>query len=105
MASNVGGTSGNYWAMFGTAASSDRLYARVNVGGDSQDVDLGPLPGGFHDYKVQPTATGFEFSIDGGLKAALDKPIPGAVQLRLTASEFQGAPGLRIEAARVGPAG
>src|SRR5947208_2043479 len=63
------------------------------------------MPGGFHDYKVQPTATGFEFSIDGGLKAVIDKPIPGTVQLRLTASEFQGAPGLRIDSARVSPGG
>lgn len=105
MASNVGGTAGNYWALFGTSAFGDRLNARVNVAGDAQDVDLGPVPGGFHDYKVKPTATGFEFYVDGGLKTTIAKLIPATVQLRLTASAFQAAPGLLIDSARVTPIG
>jgi PKD repeat protein len=103
LASDAGSAAGNYWALFGTAASSDRLYARVNVAGDTQDVDLGPLPAGFHDYQINPVPAGFDFYVDGGLQTTLAKPVPASVQLRLTASAFQGGPGLQVDAVSVHP--
>jgi PKD repeat protein len=103
MDTDAASAAGNYWALFGTGPSSNHLYARVNVAGDTQDVDLGPLPAGFHDYQINPAPTGFAFYVDGGLQTTLAKPIPGSVQLRLSASAFQGSPALQVGSVNVRP--
>ena len=69
MATDLNAAPGNYWAMFSTSASGDHLYARVNANGATQDVDLGGLPRGFHDYRIDPTATGAPSS-SGSVKVA-----------------------------------
>src|SRR5262249_2327230 len=86
MATDLIAYSGNYWAIFSTGASSDHLYARVNANGTLADVDLGGLPGGFHTYRIDPTATGFDFYIDGSRVTTINTPIPSSVPLRVTAS-------------------
>ena len=50
MATNLSSASGNYWAVFGTQATTNTLFAQVNVSGTTQAVSLGALPSGFHDY-------------------------------------------------------
>lgn len=46
------------FAIFSTASSSNRLYARLYNGSNEQRVDLGPLPIGPQRYQVEWTAQG-----------------------------------------------
>ncbi len=89
---------GNYWAMFSTNASSDALYARVNALGTTQDVLIGALPSGFHTYRVEPTATGFKFFLDGELKTTINIAFPTGTPLRVALSSYNGTSSPAIKA-------
>jgi hypothetical protein len=92
---------GDAWAVFSTASTSNRLLARVNVFGSSQDVDLGLLPSGFHDYKVDPTGGVFRFYVDGDLRTTISMSFPGGTQTKVAMSSFNGSATLQAESVRV----
>ncbi|MDB5309370.1 MAG: Fibronectin type domain protein, partial [Gemmataceae bacterium] len=83
---------GNYWAVFGTLASTNTLYARVNVNGSTQNVSLGALPTGFHTYTVQPVAGGYQFLVDGVLKTTISATMPAGAALKASLSSFTATP-------------
>jgi hypothetical protein len=92
LATDLGSVSGNYWAMFSTAGTTNTLFARVNASGVMQDVSLGALPVGFHTYEVQPTASGFQFYVDGTLEATINITFPANTPLHIAASSFGASP-------------
>lgn len=98
MATGFDTTAGNYWAIFSTGNTSNTLFARVNALGTSQQVDLGALPTGFHTYRIAPTASGFEFYVDGVLRTTMSGAFPGGTQLRVALSAYNGAPSPALQA-------
>jgi hypothetical protein len=52
------------------------LLARVNANGDTKDANVGALPGGFHDYLIKPVGDGYQFSVDGTVRATVAVTIP-----------------------------
>ncbi|SIO61560.1 Mo-co oxidoreductase dimerisation domain-containing protein [Singulisphaera sp. GP187] len=91
MATDLVTSIGNSWALFSTSGTTNTLFARVNVNGVMQDVNLGALPVGFHTYQIQPVATGFAFSVDGVLQTTITATLPAGTNLRLVLSDFAGA--------------
>jgi hypothetical protein len=91
-------TTGNYWAIFSTSNTTDTLFARVNVNGVTTDMNLEPLPSGFHVYTVKPTATAFEFYVDGVLQTKINTTFPSTVQPRVMMSAFSGSPSPAVQA-------
>jgi hypothetical protein len=91
LATDLSAAAGNYWAAFSTAGTTNTLYARVNANGAATDVSLGALPAGYHVYRVQPVAGGFQFFIDGALKTTISASIPAGTPLHLALSA-QGGP-------------
>jgi hypothetical protein len=92
MATDLSTASGNDWALFGTEATTNTLFAQVNVSGTVQSVDLGALPSGFHSYLIQPVSGGIQFSVDGTVSTTIDLTIPSSTPLAIAMSEFAGAP-------------
>ena len=92
MATDLSTATGNSWAIFSTGGTNDTLFARVNSSGTMQDVSLGALPSGFHDYKIQPVAGGIQFSVDGVALATINLTIPSGTLLTIAMSSFNGAP-------------
>jgi methionine-rich copper-binding protein CopC len=89
---------GNYWAMFSTGATTNTLFARVNSNGTSQDVSLGSLPSGFHDYKIVPIATGFQFYVDSVLQTTIGITFPSGTAASIGFSDFKGVSGSPLQA-------
>ena len=83
LATDLSATSGNSWAIFRTKSTTSTLYAEVNSAGVVTTVSLGSRPTGYHVYRVQPTATGFQFYIDGVLKTTINKTIPSGTALKI----------------------
>lgn len=96
-------TAGNYWAMFSTGGTDNLLFARVNVSGVTQDINLGALPTGFHAYEVRPTGSSFEFYVDGVLQTTIAASFPDSTPLKIALSAYRGAtsPPLRADAIRL----
>ncbi|MCI0682546.1 MAG: Ig-like domain-containing protein [Gemmataceae bacterium] len=101
LATSFDSFAGNYWAKFSTAGTSDRLFARVNVSGATQDVDLGPLPSGFHDYKVDPAGGVFRFYVDGVLRTTIAMSFPAGTATKVAFSSFNGSTTLQADSVRV----
>jgi methionine-rich copper-binding protein CopC len=97
LATDLGDTAGNYWAIFSTGSTTNQLFARVNANGATTDVNLGALPSGFHDYKIVPTATGFQFFIDGALQATIGSSFQTAQALKVVMSDFNATAPLQAE--------
>jgi hypothetical protein len=62
------------YAIFSTFNTTNRLFARTYAGGSEVQTDLGPIPAGFHDYRVTrqstgPTGDAVDYYIDGVLVA------------------------------------
>ena len=100
MATNLSSASGNYWAVFGTQATTNTLFAQVNVSGTTQAVSLGALPSGFHDYRIQPVSGGIQFSVDGVVLTTINLTIPSGTPLAVTMSAFSGARSRRCRLTR-----
>jgi hypothetical protein len=71
---------GDRYAMFSTHNQSTDLYARVNSGSGEQQVNLGLIPIGLHDYRIvwqaeNATTDRVEFYIDGIQVAASISPV------------------------------
>jgi hypothetical protein len=88
LATGLASVTGNSWAIFSTFNTSNTLYARVNANGVTQDLSLGALPSGFHDYKVVPVSGGFQFYVDGKLKATLSAALPAGTALNVALSSY-----------------
>jgi len=102
MATNLSSASGNYWAVFGTQATTNTLFAQVNVSGTTQAVSLGALPSGFHDYRIQPVSGGIQFSVDGVVLTTINLTIPSGTPLAIAKSAFSGAPQPPLQVDSVG---
>ena len=64
----------NRYLLFSTFNSSTNLYARSNSGSGEQNTDLGPIPSGFHTYRIERTVQSattdqISYYIDGTLRA------------------------------------
>jgi len=92
LATGLNTAAGNYWAIFSTRDTTNRLFARVNSNGASTDVDIGALPTGFHNYKIQPTSTGFQFYLDGVLQTTISASFQTSQSMKATLSAFNGSP-------------
>jgi hypothetical protein len=77
---NFNKPAGQSWAVFTTR--SNRLYAQVNANGVVEEADLGPIPSGFHQYEVRPTANGMRFFIDNSRRANIALKLPDSNDLR-----------------------
>ena len=103
LATGLAQTAGNSWAVFSTKNSTNTLFARVNNNGTTQDVNLGALPTGFHLYRIQPTASGFAFYLDGMLKTTINATLPAGAMLKPVFSSFSGsAPPLLVDSVTYG---
>jgi hypothetical protein len=102
IATDLGSFSGSVWALFSTMGTSNTLFARVNLFGSEQSVNLGALPVGFHLYRVQPTATGFDFYVDNVLSTSIAGAFPSGLNPKIAISSFNGAPNpaLQVDWAR-----
>ena len=91
-ATNLAVVSGQYWALFSTMNTTGTLFARVNVNGTQTNVSLGARPSGFHQYRIQPVATGFQFYVDNVLMTTINAVIPAATEMKVAFSSFSGSP-------------
>jgi serine/threonine protein kinase len=91
------------WALFSTGSTTDTLLARINADGDTKDVSIGALPDGFHDYLIKPVGDGFQFSVDGTVRATVAAKVPRASAMKIVFSAFNGppAPPLRADWVRI----
>jgi methionine-rich copper-binding protein CopC len=97
LATDLDAAAGRYWAIFSTGGTNSTLFARVNVSGTMQDVNLGALPSGYHAYKILPTASGFQFYVDGNLATTINLTFPVGTPTRFVASAFNGGNPLRAD--------
>src|SRR5262245_2689323 len=88
LATELDTTAGNYWAIFSTRGTTDRLYARVNANGITTDVDIGALGSGYHTYLVRPTANGFDFVVDGELRTSVAASFQTSTPMKAAMSDF-----------------
>lgn len=88
LATDLSAFGGNYWAIFSTGGTNNTLFARVNVSGTTQEVNLGSLPSGFHDYRIVPSASAFEFYVDGQLRTTIAATFPPATPVRAAISSY-----------------
>jgi hypothetical protein len=101
LATNLDAVAGNYWAVFGTAGTTNTLFARVNASGTIQDVNLGALPSGFHTYRVEPTPTGFKFLVDSVLQTTINITFPTNTPTKIAMSAYRGSPNPSLQVASV----
>lgn len=71
---------GNRYAIFSTAGTTNRLYARSNNNASELQTDLGTLPAGLHRYRIEWTAVdanhdNVNYYLDGTLVATHYVPI------------------------------
>jgi hypothetical protein len=92
---------GNYWAIFSTMGTTDTLFARVNSNGNTQDIMIGALPVGLHDYMIVPISTGFQFSLDGALQTTINIAFPTGTAASIAFSDFQGIAPLQADWVKV----
>jgi hypothetical protein len=90
LATDFAAFAGNYWAAFSNGGTTDTLFARVNVSGTEQVINLGPLSAGFHDYRIVPTGSAFEFYVDGVLRTTVNATFPAGTPVRVAMSSFLG---------------
>jgi len=83
---------GTNFAVFTTKNTTNSLYAQVSANGLIKELKIGGLPSGFHVYRVTPVATGFQFYVDGALKATVAQTLPAGTGLKAMVSAFYGSP-------------
>jgi hypothetical protein len=91
LATSLSAVAGNSWALFSSAGTSNTLFARVNANGTTQDVSLGALPTGFHDYLIKPVSGGFAFYVDGVLQTTITATFPSGTNLKIVLSDYSGS--------------
>jgi hypothetical protein len=103
LATDLSSFANNSWAVFSTGGTTDTLIARVNNNGSNQDVVLGALPAGFHDYRIVPSAGAFAFYVDGVLRTTIAASFLPATPVRIALSSYHG-PGsglLEVDSLRI----
>jgi hypothetical protein len=85
------------WAIFSTGDTNDHLFARVANGTDPQtsSLPLAATPGDPHDFRIDWTATGFVYYVDGAMVAEL--PVPVSAPMRAQASDIAAAIPLTVD--------
>jgi hypothetical protein len=101
LATDLDDVVGRYWAIFSTGGRNDTLYARVNVSGVTQNLELGVLPSGFHNYKILPKPGGVEFYVDDVLRTTVNLTFPAGTPMKVAFSSFNGGAALQADWARV----
>jgi hypothetical protein len=101
LATSLSAVAGNTWAIFGTAGTTNTLFARVNANGTTQDVSLGALPAGFHDYLIKPVANGFAFYVDGALQTTITATVPNGTAMKVVLSDYSGLAPLQADWVRI----
>jgi methionine-rich copper-binding protein CopC len=91
IATSLSSVGGNSWALFSTVNTSNTLFARVNANGTTQDVSLGALPTGFHDYLIKPVSGGFQFWVDGALQTTVNATFPTGTAAKIVMSDYSGS--------------
>ncbi len=91
------------WAMFSTSNTTNQLYARTNFGGGESSI---PIPGSFlgapHRYRIDWTATGVTYFIDGTQVDARNGTF--GQELHPAASDFNaGGPEVAVDWLRMSP--
>jgi hypothetical protein len=86
LATSMAVTAGNSWAVFSTRNSATRLFARINVAGAIQEVDVGAISTSYRTYQIRKTATGYQFSVDGVQVASMNAAISLTAGLRIVMS-------------------
>jgi hypothetical protein len=71
----AGFATGTPWAIFSTAASGTLIVVRTSNGTDPETELAVPITAGPHDFRIDWTATGFVYSIDGAAVATHNVPI------------------------------
>ena len=91
----------NPWVIVSTGLNGDGVYARSNAG---QQVSLGSgLLGAEHRYRIDWTAAGFEFYVDGALTPAATLPAVAGPML-VGASDYNAdGPALSVDWLRMTP--
>jgi hypothetical protein len=99
--------SGDQYLIFSTFNQGANLFARSNLGGGETRTDLGPIPAGFHSYRIERvTVSGAEhvrYYIDGALAAdhAVGGVVPSLYIYQSNNSQAAGA--LDIDTIATGP--
>jgi hypothetical protein len=88
MATELSSPTGNSFAIFSTMGTTNTLFAWVDSNGTTQNVSIGALPAGVHDYKIVPVAAGYQFYVDSVLKTEIDLVIPAGTALKAAISSF-----------------
>jgi hypothetical protein len=57
------------YLLFSTFNTTTNLFARSNAGTGEQRTDLGPIPSGFHTYRIERASNQISYYIDGALRA------------------------------------
>lgn len=102
LASGLNSVSDDSWAIFSTGGTTNTLFARVNAQGTVQDVNLGAIPSGMHIYRIEPTASGFAFSIDGVLRSTIPITFSASTVSRIAFSAYNTASPARLQVDWVG---
>ncbi len=96
--------SGDQYLLFSTFNGATNLYARSNLGSGEQRTNLGPLPSGFHTYRIARVGSEVRFFLDGALVATHTvSPLP-ALHVYQSHNSGSGAPPLLVDRIWVYPA-
>jgi hypothetical protein len=90
LATSFAGDASDRWIAFSTYNTTTKIFARVfgSAGADTF-VELGGIPSGYATYKIVSKATGYEFYIDGVLRATItDQMVEGTTALRMDFSAY-----------------
>jgi hypothetical protein len=98
LATGLASVGGNSWAIFSTMGTTNALYARVNSNGATSDVAIGSLPAGYHDYLVKPVSTGYQFLVDGVLKASVARTTPAGTPMMIAISSLNASTSTSVRA-------
>jgi hypothetical protein len=98
LATSLSSVSGNSWALFSTAGSTNTLFARLNVNGTTTDVNIGALPAGFHDYLIKPVTGGIQFLVDGVAQTAIAGSFPTGSHPKIVLSDYTGTASAALQA-------
>ncbi|WP_026369853.1 hypothetical protein [Kallotenue papyrolyticum] len=88
---------GDQYLLFSTFNGSTNLYARSNLGSGEQRTDLGPLPTGFHSYRIERVGTEVRYRIDGTLVATHTLASLPAMHVYQSHNGGTGAPELQVD--------
>jgi hypothetical protein len=99
---------GDQYLIFSTFNQGARLYARSNLGNGETRTDLGAIPAGFHDYRIERTTAGdgehIRYLVDGVILAdhVFTAAVP-SLNVYQSQNSGNGAPTLDVDSISVTP--